>query len=266
MAARLAFSAAIHTEPDILLIDEVLAVGDSRFRSKCYRRLDELMKKDLTLVMVSHNPEAILATCKKALYLSGGRVASLGEALAVVKSYESEDLSGSSGSRRIPAPSVESQRPELNTDVTIRSLFFRDPNGQLISSPRSGRSLSLCMAVESRRESPNMVARISISRLGIPGEVLFLSNLCSKEKLHIMPGANEIDISFPFLGLMPDNYVLRAAIIEGGLYELDTVSNFSFKVSPSPEQTNLKRSTYYQPTLWTVTNTRQLHEVTEALP
>ncbi|MEO0804175.1 MAG: ABC transporter ATP-binding protein, partial [Cyanobacteria bacterium J06642_2] len=56
MTARLGFACAIHTEPDILLIDEVLAVGDARFRAKCYRRLYDLRQKGVAFILVNHNP------------------------------------------------------------------------------------------------------------------------------------------------------------------------------------------------------------------
>ncbi|MFM6251146.1 MAG: ABC transporter ATP-binding protein, partial [Dolichospermum sp.] len=62
MAARLGFACAIHTEPDILLIDEVLAVGDMKFRSKCYRKLSLLREQGVSFVMVSHDANSIIAT------------------------------------------------------------------------------------------------------------------------------------------------------------------------------------------------------------
>jgi ABC-type polysaccharide/polyol phosphate transport system ATPase subunit len=59
MAARLGFASAIHTNPDILLIDEVLAVGDMRFRVKCYRKLAKLREQGTSFVLVSHDPNTI---------------------------------------------------------------------------------------------------------------------------------------------------------------------------------------------------------------
>jgi len=72
MAARLGFACAIYTEPDILLIDEVLAVGDARFKAKCYRRLYELRQKGTSFILVNHSSQAILNTCDTAIYLSPG--------------------------------------------------------------------------------------------------------------------------------------------------------------------------------------------------
>jgi lipopolysaccharide transport system ATP-binding protein len=73
MAARLGFASAIFTEPDILLIDEVLAVGDAKFQAKCSTKLAELSDKGTTFILVSHNSMVINAVCSSAIYLARGR-------------------------------------------------------------------------------------------------------------------------------------------------------------------------------------------------
>jgi lipopolysaccharide transport system ATP-binding protein len=91
MAARLGFACAIHTEPDILLIDEVLAVGDIKFRMKCHRKLAKLRENGTAFVLVSHNPPAILNVCNSAIYLLKGQLIATGDIESVVRKYE-EDL------------------------------------------------------------------------------------------------------------------------------------------------------------------------------
>jgi len=90
MTARLGFACAVHAAPDILVIDEVLAVGDSRFRVKCYRRLAAMRDAGAAFVLVSHNPLAILSVCDSATYLSAGRVLVQGAPRSVVARYEEE--------------------------------------------------------------------------------------------------------------------------------------------------------------------------------
>ncbi len=89
MRSRLGFASAIHTEPDILLIDEVLAVGDSRFRGKCFRRLHELREQGTSFILVSHNLHSILSVCSSAVYLKTGEFIGVGDA-ALVRSQKSE--------------------------------------------------------------------------------------------------------------------------------------------------------------------------------
>jgi lipopolysaccharide transport system ATP-binding protein len=94
MAARLGFACAINTNPDILIIDEVLAIGDIKFRSKCYRKLDELRKRQIAFVMVSHDLEAIYAVCKTAHYINNGTLNASGAIETVMQKYQ-EDIFGS---------------------------------------------------------------------------------------------------------------------------------------------------------------------------
>ncbi|HMF14533.1 MAG TPA: ABC transporter ATP-binding protein [Gemmataceae bacterium] len=87
MFARLAFSVAIHVEPEILLIDEILAVGDLGFQQRCLLRLREMRERGLTLVFVSHSPDAIKSVCGQALFLHRGRAMYFGTADQAVDRY-----------------------------------------------------------------------------------------------------------------------------------------------------------------------------------
>jgi ABC-type polysaccharide/polyol phosphate transport system ATPase subunit len=74
MRARLGFAVAMTADPEIFLIDEVLAVGDEGFRAKCYQRLDQLVASGTTIVIVSHDTEAVKRLCSRAVWLKGGSV------------------------------------------------------------------------------------------------------------------------------------------------------------------------------------------------
>ncbi len=87
MFVKLGFSIAVHCEPDILLIDEILAVGDTAFQSKCYARLAETMKRGVAIVMVSHSMDSIRHMCKRAVFLWRGRVKEIGDADPVTLNY-----------------------------------------------------------------------------------------------------------------------------------------------------------------------------------
>jgi len=87
MVARLAFSVAINVEPDILLLDEVLAVGDRLFQEKCFDRLRECRSKGCTMVVVSHNADIVRELCSRAVWLDGGEIRMEGEAGKVLDAY-----------------------------------------------------------------------------------------------------------------------------------------------------------------------------------
>ena len=89
MYVRLGFSVAVHVDPDILIIDEVLAVGDFAFQEKCLEKMNEFKEKGKTIVIVSHNPNIIKDICGRALLIANGRLIEDGAVDYVVKTYTS---------------------------------------------------------------------------------------------------------------------------------------------------------------------------------
>ncbi len=87
MAARLGFAVATDVDPDILLIDETLAVGDESFRAKSKARIDALWRHDTTVIVVSHDLATIRTTCERAIWLEHGRIAAAGTPTDVIASY-----------------------------------------------------------------------------------------------------------------------------------------------------------------------------------
>lgn len=87
MFVRLAFAVAISVEPDILIVDEALAVGDTAFQVKCMARIRELQERGMSLLFVSHDPGAVRSLCRRALYLDRGEMIELGDASSVVDRY-----------------------------------------------------------------------------------------------------------------------------------------------------------------------------------
>ncbi len=88
MVVRLGFSVAIQADPDILLIDEILAVGDAAFQEKCRRTLDELIRSGKSLLFVSHSAHAVREMCKRAIWLDHGAVMMDGDVSDVLDAYE----------------------------------------------------------------------------------------------------------------------------------------------------------------------------------
>ena len=94
MFARLGFSVAAHVDPEVLLVDEVLAVGDVVFQQRCMERMREVLRQGTTVLFVSHNLRAVTDLCHRALLLERGRVAAEGPAAEVVGTYLSHSLAG----------------------------------------------------------------------------------------------------------------------------------------------------------------------------
>jgi len=94
MYVRLGFSIAITVEPDILVVDEVLSVGDAEFQAKCFAKFREFRQSGRTVIMVSHSLDSITQMCQKAVWINRGTVMAVGDAAMTVKSYR-DSLSGS---------------------------------------------------------------------------------------------------------------------------------------------------------------------------
>jgi len=104
MRVRLAFSVAAHLEPEILIVDEVLAVGDAEFQKKCLNKMQEVAKDGKTIIFVSHNMQALIKLCSRAILLEEGRIVNDGPAHKVVTSYLKSDTE-TSASREWKDPS-----------------------------------------------------------------------------------------------------------------------------------------------------------------
>lgn len=94
MYVRLAFSVAAHLEPEILIVDEVLAVGDAQFQRKCLGKMEEVNKEGRTVIFVSHNMTAVTSLCSRCILLERGRVISTGDSASVTGSYYQRGFAG----------------------------------------------------------------------------------------------------------------------------------------------------------------------------
>jgi lipopolysaccharide transport system ATP-binding protein len=126
MYMRLAFSVAAHLEPEILLVDEVLAVGDADFQKKCLGRMEELGDSGRTVLFVSHSMPAVLRLCPRVMLLDGGHMAVDGTSTEVVNAYL--DTGGRSTAERVwPGP----EEAPGDSHVRLKSVRVLDPAGQL---------------------------------------------------------------------------------------------------------------------------------------
>src|SRR6185436_12735271 len=95
MWVRLAFSVAAHLEPEIMMMDEVLAVGDAAFQQKCLDKMSEIRRQGRTILFVSHDMSAVTRLCRRVVLLQSGRVVSDGDPAQIVNQYLSSSLNTS---------------------------------------------------------------------------------------------------------------------------------------------------------------------------
>jgi lipopolysaccharide transport system ATP-binding protein len=138
MQARLGFSVAAHLDPDVLLIDEVLAVGDLSFQQKCYERLQEFRRSNLAIAFVSHNMQAISMLCDRVLYLRPGGPPQSGSVDEMVTAYVTTD-----------AASADSR-----VNVTHWALTLAEGSARLTAPVLPGTWLKLDLAIQAVTDLP----------------------------------------------------------------------------------------------------------------
>jgi ABC-2 type transport system ATP-binding protein len=173
MYARLGFAVAVNMDPDVLLVDEVLAVGDARFQAKCIAKIREFQAEGRTIIFVSHSPELVRAVCDSAFVLDHGRLVGGGPTQDAITLLTLLQLAGSGlGS---PAP-VIAELDEAPRQVVVGSL---QANGVAVEQPvglNSGDPLELRFVLEERSGQPTPVD-VEIALLAPQGSpVLFASS------------------------------------------------------------------------------------------
>ncbi len=134
MYVRLAFAVAAHLEPEILLVDEVLAVGDAAFQKKCLWKMEEVGKEGRTVLFVSHNMGAILQLCSQAVWIETGKIAAQGEVRTVVSCYLQDNRislgevvfdpsTGSNGAYMVRAYVMDEQK-QIRPDIPYARPFY----------------------------------------------------------------------------------------------------------------------------------------------
>lgn len=176
MYVRLAFSVAAHMEPDILLVDEVLAVGDSEFQKKCLGKMEEVTRKQgRTILFVSHNMAAIQSLCKKCVLIEKGSVKMIGDTESVVNEY----LNGSnSGETEITWEEIN--RPG-NDVVKLISARLTGENGKTAPYAYSNQKIGVEVTYEVLKKGALPLPNIHI--FTNKGECAFISHADYNDKL-----------------------------------------------------------------------------------
>lgn len=135
MKMRLAFAVAIHTDPDVLLVDEFLSVGDKRFQNKCLEKISQLKQQGTAIVFISHNTEQIRQICDRAIWLHQGRICSQGDPISVVNQYLFQ----------VDSNLDPKEATSYAQQIVIRKVSLWDRQQQLIFEIDSGDALTVAI-------------------------------------------------------------------------------------------------------------------------
>lgn len=167
MYVRLAFSVAAHLEPEILIVDEVLAVGDAAFQRRCLDKMEEVTSNGRTVLFVSHNMAAINRLCQKAILMEDGSLAAYGSVDQVTRRYLADEGSSTSEWRIAPNELLE------GGDCQVYAARLLAPGGDRAEVVRIDEPLRI--EVDYRVREPQPSVHVQIQVLNRDGEVLFVS-------------------------------------------------------------------------------------------
>jgi lipopolysaccharide transport system ATP-binding protein len=184
MYVRLAFAVAAHLEPEILIIDEVLAVGDTEFQKKCLGKMSEVSRGGRTVIFVSHNTGAVQSLCGRAILIESGRLATIGSSREVVAQYLRTSLSDSA---------MDGNLKELprcgQGNVRFHRIAFLNGDGLPLDSPVTGEELRIAVEFDGA-DQKQQSARLGIAFYDVFDTPLFncASETSLRESLRIGAG------------------------------------------------------------------------------
>ena len=252
MRVRLAFSVAAYLEPEILIIDEVLAVGDASFQKKCLGKMDDAAKSGRTVLFVSHNMEAIMSLCTRVIWIDKGEIIRDGDPTSVVNEY------------------LETTSTLSNTNVNLEKISKRGGDGSIKftnlkimnskmvekSQFNVGEKLNLLLSLKSIEKgliNSNLAIKVIIKNQN-NSNVLNFNNESAGKQINLLEGINNILFTIPKLPLGQGIYSISLeAWVNGG--KSDTVGNICvFETIPGDFNglgiPNLDHTLFYANSIW----------------
>lgn len=203
MYVRLAFAVAAHLEPEILIVDEVLAVGDAAFQKKCLGKMKDVSGEGRTVLFVSHNMGAIESLCQKGMLLHKGSINFLGSVQEALSKYASQNSGSTTGFVNFSGGTF--QRRGAQIYASLKSLSLLDDEGNAAEILRMGQAACFRLEIEFKRTSLDLEICIGISNLYGVYIHFFVSNW---EGLQVISetGVKTIEVKIPEIHLFPGEY------------------------------------------------------------
>jgi len=203
MYMRLAFAVAAHMETEILLVDEVLAVGDASFHKKCLDKMGDVSREGRTVLFVSHNMAAILGLCSRGICFSSGMILSDGEPQRIIEQY----LESAKQRSEVVVPLAKSS----DGKIALIGVNFLNNRGQQIGTIACGQDVVFCILVESKENIGRAKISIGIDN-AIGVRISYLSNVLVGKIISLEDTRTIIRCRVPNLPLAPGNYTLSIKI------------------------------------------------------
>lgn len=229
MRLRLGFAVAAHLSPDILLVDEVLAVGDADFQKKCLNAMDDLRSSGRTVLFVSHNMAAVESLCSRCIWIEAGQLRADGEARSIVSDYMRTFAQASTGT--VTLENIESRSG--NGEGRFTHIEFMNEVGETTNYIRSGDRLTFRLHYRANKVLRDLVVGINIHNEY--GTLIAASNnWATGDDIPVVnPGEGFSDFEIDCLYLLPGRYYISLWLGKWS-NQHDVLKNcISFDVEPS---------------------------------
>lgn len=212
MYVRLGFSVAAHVEPDVLLVDEVLAVGDAQFRQKCAQRIEELQAIGTTIVFVAHNLYLVRSVCDQAVFLLKGVVQQQGEVDQVLNNYENWLIEQQIKDGGAPAAAMRGKNEGHSQDVSIQEIEMRNLTSGSNENFNFNDPVEIRVRYKARKsiKDPNLVVRITRAD-GATAAMIRTADYGLK--LDDLEGEGVISLQMDQVQLATGGYVLNVSLL-----------------------------------------------------
>jgi ABC-type polysaccharide/polyol phosphate transport system ATPase subunit len=215
MLVRLAFSVMVQVDADVLLIDEVLAVGDAAFQQKCFDEFNRIRERGSTVLLVTHSMSAVARFCDRAMLLERGRVVDIGEPTRIGNEYLDVNFQEE---KPVEREQVEEKEPDRFGDqrAEIVDSWFEDEHGARTSQLHSGRRCTFAARVHFNEALKDPLFGFVLQN-SQKTTVLAASTLDQKEETGSFAAGDEIEFRISFENLFsPERYFATPAIARGG--------------------------------------------------
>ena len=199
MYARLAFAVAVHVDPDILVVDEVLAVGDEAFQRKCFERVLDLRERGKTIVLVSHDLETVRRVCDRAIWIDAGVVQVDGKPQDVAQVYVDTVLRGTA-------------KHDIAEPAAVRDIEVLSADSRPTDAIRTGDSATVAFTVESREAIGSCHA--VVRWVGESGVIVASASTLARGPFRLPAGASAYRCEFQGLPLVPGSYRIEVTVAE----------------------------------------------------
>jgi ABC-type polysaccharide/polyol phosphate transport system ATPase subunit len=223
MQARLGFSTAAHVNPDILLVDEVLSVGDAVFRHRCEQRMSELVRGGTTLIFVTHNLEQMRKVCDRAVVLDQGRRTFLGSPTAAIEHYLRATMHADGGVGYTDQPT------RGDAPLTVVDVQLCDRQGSPLERVDAHQPCRIDVQLHADRPLDQVAVQVALRHIG--GELFISMNSQQHDRTYAFePGAHRVPLVLPAFPVASGTYYAQVRLWDAAGCALIGETPFKFPI------------------------------------